>query len=92
MVHARPRTCCTSRPSRTAGDLILLGAIDRVTGEVTGFEQLIGSHGGLGGWQSEPFIMCPATLTLAENPPVGAPAIYRQLVAWRTQLRTENGG
>jgi len=76
----------------TAGDLILLGAVDRISGEVTGFEQLIGSHGGLGGWQTEPFIMCPATLTLGGNPPVGAPAIYRQLVAWRTQLRTESGG
>jgi uncharacterized membrane protein YvlD (DUF360 family) len=74
-----------------AGDLILLGAVDHLSGEVTGFEELIGSHGGLGGWQSEPFIMCPATLTLAEDPPVGAPAIYRQLVAWRTQLRTESG-
>jgi len=75
-----------------AGDLILLGAVDRVSGEVTGFEELIGSHGGLGGWQSEPFIMCPATLEVAEDPPVGAPAIYRQLVAWRAQLRTESGG
>jgi hypothetical protein len=75
-----------------AGDVILLGAVDRVSGEVTGFEELIGSHGGLGGWQSEPFIMCPATLTLAEDPPVGAPAIYRQLVAWQAQLRTESGG
>jgi uncharacterized membrane protein YvlD (DUF360 family) len=72
-----------------SGDLILLGAVDRISGEVTAFEQLIGSHGGLGGWQSEPFIMCPATLTLAEDPPVGAPAIYRQLVAWRTQLQAE---
>jgi hypothetical protein len=63
-----------------AGDLILLGAVDRVSGEVTGFEELIGSHGGLGGWQSEPFIMCPATLEVAEDPPVGAPAIYRQTV------------
>ena len=72
------------------GDLILLGAVDRVTGEVTAFEQLIGSHGGLGGWQVEPFIMCPATLALDENPPVGAPAIYRQLVAWRMQIRAES--
>lgn len=75
-----------------AGDLILLGAVDRVSGEVTGFEELIGSHGGLGGWQSEPFIMCPATLTMAADPPAGAPAIYRQLLAWRTQLRAESGG
>jgi hypothetical protein len=73
----------------TAGDLILLGAADPGTGEVTGFEELVGSHGGLGGWQAEPFIMSPATLTLADDPPVGAPALYRQLVAWQAQLRAE---
>jgi uncharacterized membrane protein YvlD (DUF360 family) len=75
----------------TAGDLILLGAVDRVSGEVTGFEELVGSHGGLGGWQSEPFILCPAGLELAKDPPVGAPAIYRQLIAWRAQLEGEHG-
>jgi hypothetical protein len=57
---------------------------------VTAFEELIGSHGGLGGWQSDAFIMCPATLALDEDPPVGAPAIYRQLAAWRTQLQAES--
>jgi hypothetical protein len=75
-----------------AGDLILLGAIDRASGEVTGFEELIGSHGGLGGGQSEPFILCPAAMKLAEDPPLGAPAVYRQLMAWRAQLQDEHGG
>jgi hypothetical protein len=75
-----------------AGDLILLGAVDHVTGEVTGFEELIGSHGGLGGWQTEPFILCPATLSLADDAPVGAPALYRQLTAWQAQLRGEREG
>ena len=70
-----------------AGDLILLGAVDRVSGEVTGFEELVGSHGGLGGWQTEPFILCPEGFALAEDPPVGAPAVYRQLMAWQAQLR-----
>ena len=72
-----------------AGDLVLLGAVDRVSGEVTGFEELVGSHGGLGGWQTEPFILCPAGFELAEDPPVGAPALYRQLTAWQIQLRAE---
>ena len=75
-----------------AGDLILLGAVDRESGEVTAFEELIGSHGGLGGWQSEPFILCPATLQLAGDPPLGAPALYRQLVAWRAELQVRSGG
>jgi hypothetical protein len=74
-----------------AGDLVLLGAVDRLTGEVTGFEELVGSHGGLGGWQDEAFILCPATLTMADDPPVGAPAIYRQLTAWQAQLKAERG-
>jgi len=74
------------------GDLILLGAVDRVSDEVTGFEELIGSHGGLGGWQTEPFILCPASLELAQDPLLGAPAVYGQLLAWRTQLQAEQGG
>jgi uncharacterized membrane protein YvlD (DUF360 family) len=77
---------------KTAGDLILLGSVDPVTGEVTGFEELVGSHGGLGGRQTEPFILCPATLKLADDPPVGAPALYRQLTAWREQLQGERRG
>jgi uncharacterized membrane protein YvlD (DUF360 family) len=67
----------------TSGDLLLLGAIDTVTGEVTGFEELIGSHGGLGGWQADPFILVPSGLALPDAPLIGAPALYRQLVAWQ---------
>jgi hypothetical protein len=67
----------------TSGDLILLGDVDPVTGEVTGLEELIGSHGGLGGWQTEPFILVPAPLELTEGPLVGAASLYRQLVAWQ---------
>ena len=73
----------------TAGDLILLGSVDAVTGEVTGFEELVGSHGGLGGRQTEPFILCPKSLELADDPPVGAPALYRQLTAWQAQLQRQ---
>jgi uncharacterized membrane protein YvlD (DUF360 family) len=73
------------------GDLILLGAVDPVSEEVTGFEELVGSHGGLGGWQAEPFILCPEALSLTEGLPVGAPAVYRQLKAWQAQLQGMNG-
>ncbi|MGZ6372568.1 MAG: alkaline phosphatase family protein [Candidatus Limnocylindria bacterium] len=70
----------------TSGDLILLGTFDHGSGEVTSFEELVGSHGGLGGWQTEPFILYPSEWTLDEDPPVGAPALYRQLRRWRTEL------
>jgi uncharacterized membrane protein YvlD (DUF360 family) len=75
-----------------AGDLILLGSVDAVTGDVTGFEELVGSHGGLGGWQTEPFILYPSSLGLTDHPPLGAPALYHQLVAWRDQLQGEQRG
>ncbi len=71
----------------TTGDLILLGAVDPASGEVTGFEELVGSHGGLGGWQTEPFILCPKSLKMADELLVGAPALYSQLTAWRDQLK-----
>jgi hypothetical protein len=72
-----------------AGDLILIGAFDATSGDVTGFEELVGSHGGLGGWQTEPFILCPRSLEMADDRPVGAPALYRQLTTWRDQLSGE---
>ena len=71
-----------------AGDLILLGTFDHGSGEVTSFEELVGSHGGLGGWQTEPFILYPAEWTLDDDPPVGAPALYRQLRRWLADMST----
>lgn len=43
------------------GDLVLLGSYDRGLGEVTAFEELVGSHGGLGGWQTRALLVHPAT-------------------------------
>ena len=51
-------------------------------GEVAAFEELIGSHGGLGGVQTEPFILHPVEWELDEPVPLGAPAIYRNLRRW----------
>ena len=71
------------------GDLVVLGAPDERTGEFTSFEELVGSHGGLGGWQAAPFIAYPATWQLDEEPIVGAPAVHRQLVRWRANLQSQ---
>ena len=43
------------------GDLVLLGHYDRGLGEVVAFEELVGSHGGLGGDQTEALLVHPAT-------------------------------
>jgi uncharacterized membrane protein YvlD (DUF360 family) len=65
-----------------APDLLLLSQYDPEMGEVAAFEELIGSHGGLGGPQTEPFILHPAEWTLDEDIPLGAPAIYRNIRRW----------
>src|SRR4029079_4654216 len=62
-----------------APDLLLLSQYDPELGEVAAFEELIGSHGGLGGPQTEPFILHPVEWELDEEVPLGAPAVYRNL-------------
>lgn len=41
------------------GDLVVLGSFDHSLGEVTAFEELVGSHGGLGGWQTQALLIHP---------------------------------
>ena len=56
-----------------APDILLLSEYDPELGEVAAFEELIGSHGGLGGPQTQPFILHPVEWTLDEDVPLGAP-------------------
>ena len=65
-----------------APDLLLISQYDPELGEVAAFEELIGSHGGLGGPQTEPFILHPTEWDLDEAVPLGAPAIYRNIRSW----------
>ncbi|HEX2904568.1 MAG TPA: phage holin family protein [Jatrophihabitans sp.] len=41
------------------GDLIVLGSYDPETAELAAFEELVGSHGGLGGDQTAAFLLVP---------------------------------
>ena len=52
---------------------------------------MIGSHGGLGGPQTEPFILHPVEWTLDEDVPLGAPAIYRNIRRWLDSIGIELG-
>ncbi len=62
-------------------DILVISLLDEEFDEVAAFEELIGSHGGLGGMQTHPMILHPSDWTIDE-PIVGAPAVYRQLRAW----------
>jgi len=63
------------------GDLVVISRFDEASGEVAAFEDQIGSHGGLGGWQTEAFVLHPRAWALA-GPIVGAPALHRVLRSW----------
>ncbi len=74
-----------------APDILLLSQYDPELGEVAAFEELIGSHGGLGGPQTEPFILHPADWELDEPVPLGAPAIYRNIRRWLESIDIKLG-
>ncbi len=64
------------------GDLVLNSPLDPGTGEVAAYEELVGNHGGLGGWQTQAVLVHPAAWPVDEAPLRGADAVHRQLVGW----------
>jgi hypothetical protein len=54
--------------------------------EVAAFEELVGSHGGMGGPQSFPFVLFPSELGYPDQPVVGAEALHRVLRRWLADL------
>jgi hypothetical protein len=71
-------------------DIAVISLVDPGTDEVAAFEELIGSHGGLGGAQTEPFILHPKEWTVDEEL-VGAEAVYRQIRRWLESAGIELG-
>jgi hypothetical protein len=65
-----------------APDLYVSSFYDPETGEGAAFEEQIGFHGGLGGPQTQPFLLFPSILPLADEPLVGAAAVHRVLKGW----------
>ena len=75
-------------------DISVISLFDPAFGEVAAFEELIGSHGGLGGVQTLPLLLHPTEWTLDEEL-VGAPAVHRQIRRWAERyldLRFGKGG
>jgi uncharacterized membrane protein YvlD (DUF360 family) len=69
-----------------AGDVVVNGRLDPVTGEVPAFEELAGSHGGLGGPQTAAFLVHPAELGTGERELVGAASLHGLLSGWVDEL------
>jgi len=62
-------------------DVSVFSLYDPDFDEVAAFEELIGSHGGLGGAQAQPLLLHPAEWAIDEEL-VSAPAVYRQIRRW----------
>ena len=67
------------------GDIVLISRLDESTDEVAAFEELVGCHGGLGGWQTRPVLVHPEAWPI-ENTLDGADAVRRQLIHWLEQI------
>jgi len=60
-------------------DILVNSFYDSENDEVCAFEELVGSHGGVGGSQSEPFILYPSSWDVPEEEIIGAENIYKLL-------------
>jgi uncharacterized membrane protein YvlD (DUF360 family) len=69
-----------------SGDLVVNGRCDPATGDVVAFEDLVGSHGGLGGPQTQPFIVHPAAWSTGDGPIRNANELHAVLRRWRDAL------
>jgi hypothetical protein len=71
-------------------DIMVGSFYDPDLDEGCAFEELISFHGGLGGPQTRPFILHPASLPLEDRPIIGAAAVHAVLSRWRRLLRGED--
>ncbi|MDQ1307209.1 MAG: hypothetical protein QG671_3041, partial [Actinomycetota bacterium] len=75
-----------------APDIYLNSMYDERVDEVAAFEELVGCHGGLGGWQTRAVLIHPAELPISSElltvraELIGSETVHRQLVRWLEQL------
>ncbi|WP_049797348.1 alkaline phosphatase family protein [Kribbella flavida] len=67
------------------GDVVVVSRLDEFTDEVAAFEELVGCHGGIGGWQTEAVLVHPRRWVV-EQAPVGSDAVHELLIGWLDQL------
>nr|WP_295160063.1 alkaline phosphatase family protein [uncultured Methanobrevibacter sp.] len=71
-------------------DILVNSFYDAEKDEVCAFEELIGSHGGIGGMQSEPFILYPSNWKVPDEEIIGAENIY-SILKENLKLLKNNG-
>jgi hypothetical protein len=71
-------------------DILVNSYYDPETNEGCAFEELIGFHGGMGGYQTQPFILHPTELK-AEGELIGAASVYKLCKGWLNQMQNGAG-
>jgi uncharacterized membrane protein YvlD (DUF360 family) len=67
-------------------DILVNGTYWAETDEVAAFEELVGSHGGMGGEQSFPFVLAPSEWQMPVDPVIGAESMHRHMRRWLADL------
>ena len=70
-------------------DIVVGSFYDPALEQGCAFEELISFHGGLGGPQTQPFVLYPIELPVPAEPIVGAAAVHELLSGWRTLLQRD---
>jgi uncharacterized membrane protein YvlD (DUF360 family) len=70
-------------------DLLVNCMFDPQANEIAPFEEFMGSHGGLGGWQSHPFALVPAAWSEPDAPIVGVRSMHDHLRGWMEEIGLE---
>ena len=67
-------------------DVLVISLYDPKSNEVAAFEELVGSHGGIGGEQSFPFVLHPSEWNIEEGL-IGAENVHQ---AFKKEIRKMN--
>ncbi len=75
-----------------APDILVMSSLDPETQQVAAFEELVGSHGGLGGPQTHPFVLYPTELDRPKDLVVGASSLNGLLKSWIANGQMDSNG
>jgi uncharacterized membrane protein YvlD (DUF360 family) len=81
-----PRHLLRSDGFEHVADVMVGSFFDPELNEGCAFEELISFHGGIGGAQTQPFLLASVELPLPAEPIVGADAVHAVLSDWRRRL------
>lgn len=84
----RPIDLLRPASMKHAPDIQIISSMNPVTEEVHAFEELVGNHGGIGGWQTDALLLYPASLKIPEKhltdgKIVDSVSLHKILKGWR---------